>query len=227
MNQSGRGDDLRPREKLLLCGPSALSDAELIAIFLRTGTKGLPVMDMALQLLKSFGGIRGLLEAKQSTLMQTPGIGDAKYVQLKATLELTERYLRTRMDRGDVISDPATTRQFLTSKLRAYGREVFVCLYLDNQHRLIHYEELFLGTIDSASVHPREVVKQVLLYNAAAVIFAHNHPSGIAEPSPADQRITRRLQAALGLIDVRVLDHFIVGDGDVLSFAERGLLQML
>ena len=214
----------RPREKLLNVGASALSDSELLAIFLRTGTKGKPVLELAQDLLVEFGGIRGLLEADHDRLTRTPGIGPAKYVQFKAAVELTERYLLASIERGNAISDPGATRRYLKSKLRGYDREVFACLYLDNQHRLIQYEELFFGTIDGASVHPREVVKKVLQHNAAAVIFAHNHPSGLAEPSQADQRITDRLKAALLLVDVRVLDHMIVGDADVLSFAERGLL---
>ncbi len=214
----------RPREKLLKLGPGALSDAELLAIFLRTGTRGKPVMELARELIGEFGGIRGLLEADQQLLMKTQGLGIAKCVQLKSILELSERYLQEGIERGDAISDPGLTRRYLKSKLRGYSREVFACMFLDNQHRLIKYEELFFGTIDGASVHPREVVKRVLHYNAAAVIFAHNHPSGLAEPSQADQRITERLKSALLLVDVRVLDHMIVGDCEVLSFAEKGLL---
>ena len=214
----------RPREKLITLGPGALSDAELLAIFLRTGVKGKPVLELARELLLRFDGFRGLLEADHQQLMGTVGIGLAKYVQLKVALELSERYLQSGFERGDAISDPGATRRYLKGKLRAQTREVFACMYLDNQHRLIQYEELFFGTIDGASVHPREVVKRVLEKNAAAVIFAHNHPSGVAEPSQADQRITERLKAALALIDVRVLDHLIVGDKEVMSFAERGLL---
>jgi DNA repair protein RadC len=165
-----------------------------------------------------------LLEADAETLTGARGMGPAKFAQLRAALELTQRYLQAGFERGDAISDPAVTRQYLKGKLRGYGREVFACMYLDNQHRLISYEELFFGTIDGASVHPREVVKRVLKHNAAAVIFAHNHPSGVAEPSQADRRITDRLKSALLLVDVRVLDHMIVGDQEVLSFAERGLL---
>lgn len=215
---------MRPQEKLLATGPGQLSDAELLAIFLRTGMKGKPVMALAQELLEQFDGIRGLLEADQDQLTLIQGVGLAKYVLLKAALELSERYLQSGLERGDAISDPGSTRAYLTGKLRGYSREVFACMFLDNQHRLIRYEELFFGTIDGASVHPREVVKRVLEYNAAAVIFAHNHPSGVAEPSQADRRITERLKSALLLIDVRVLDHMIVGDHEVLSFAERGFL---
>ncbi|MBV1876442.1 MAG: DNA repair protein RadC [Pseudomonadales bacterium] len=214
----------RPREKLVALGPSALSDAELLAIFLRTGVKGMPVMELARKLLIDFGGLSGLLRADYQQLTGTVGVGLAKYVQLKAALELTERYLQSGLQRGAVISDPNATRQYLKTRMKGYEREVFACMYLDNQHRLIRYEELFFGTIDGATVHPREVVKRALENNAAAVIFAHNHPSGIAEPSQADRRITERLKAALAMIDVRVLDHFIVGDESVLSFAERGIL---
>jgi len=181
-------------------------------------------MMLARQLLERFDGVRGLLEASDADVIAAAGIGIAKYVQLKAALELSERYLQCGFERGDAITDPGITRRFLMSKLRGYPREVFACMYLDNQHRLIKYEELFFGTIDGASVHPREVVKQVLAHNAAAVIFAHNHPSGVAEPSQADQRITDRLKSALMLVDVRVLDHMVVGDQEVVSFAERGFL---
>ncbi len=214
----------RPREKLLSFGAASLSDAELLAIFLRTGTRTKPVMYLARDLLNEFQGVRGLLEADKQTLIGAYGIGEAKFAQLHAALELTERYLQAGFERGEAITDPGTTRRFLKSKLRGYAREVFACLFMDNQHRLIKYEELFFGTIDGASVHPREVVKHALKHNAAAVIFAHNHPSGVAEPSQADQRITDRLKSALLLVDVRVLDHMIVGDKEVLSFAERGLL---
>jgi len=173
----------RPREKLLSFGAASLSDAELLAIFLRTGTRMKPVMALARDLLNEFHGVRGLLEADKQTLIGAYGIGEAKFAQLHAALELTERYLQAGFERGDAITDPGTTRRFLKSKLRGYAREVFACLYMDNQHRLIKYEELFFGTIDGASVHPREVVKHALKHNAAAVIFAHNHPSGVAEPS--------------------------------------------
>lgn len=213
-----------PRERLLERGAGALTDAELIAIFLRTGLPGKTVVALAGELLAEFGGVRGLLEADHTTLRSKPGIGEAKFAQLRAVLELSDRYLAATFSRVAVISDPEATRRYLKSKLRGYGQEVFACMHLDNQHRLIVYEELFFGTIDGASVHPREVLKRVLKHNAAAVIFAHNHPSGIAEPSQADRRITERLKAALTLVDVRVLDHMIVGDEEVLSFAERGIL---
>jgi|TARA_B100000315_G_scaffold86494_1_gene79291 DNA repair protein RadC len=214
----------RPREKLLEQGAAALSDVELLAIFIRTGVKGRSAIDVARDLLRDFGGLRGLIEADAGSVCNCRGIGVAKYAQIRASLELFERYLLESLDRGDAISDPGKTRRFLKGKLRKYSREVFACLYLDNQHRLIKFEELFFGTIDGASVHAREVVKRALDHNAAAVIFAHNHPSGVAEPSQADRRITDRLKSALLLVDVRVLDHMVVGDREVISFAERGYL---
>jgi len=214
----------RPREKLIANGAGSLSDVELIAIFLRTGTRSKSVLAMADDLIQQWGGIRGLLDTDYKTLTSCHGVGLAKYVQLQAALELGERYLYASLDRGDGLLDPGTTRSFLKSKLRGYDREVFACLFLDNQHRVISYEELFFGTIDGASVHPREVLKRVLHHNAAAVIFAHNHPSGVAEPSQADRRITDRLKSALSLVDVRVLDHMIIGDAEVMSFAEAGFI---
>jgi DNA repair protein RadC len=214
----------KPREKLLEKGASSLSDTELLSIFLRTGVKGKPVLYLADELLTRFDGLRGILEAEFESLKEVNGIGLAKFVQLKAALELSTRFLEKGFKKRDAIEDPGATKRYLKGKLRSYQREVFAVMYLDNQHRLIQYEELFFGTIDSASVHPREVVKRVLALNAAAVIFAHNHPSGRADPSQADQRITDRLKSALSLVDVRVLDHMIIGDTEVLSFAESGLL---
>lgn len=214
----------RPREKLLNLGAQALTDVELLSIFLGPGVKGRSVLDIARDLLDRFGGFRALLDARPEQIIGLPGMGIAKCAQIRATLELTDRYLRAVFDRGEPITDPRTTRRYLKFKLGRYTREVFAVMFLDNQHRLISYEELFFGTIDGASVHPREVVVRALENNAAAVILAHNHPSGVAEPSQADQRITERLISALQLVDVRVLDHMIVGEGEVLSFAERGLL---
>ncbi|MEZ5448090.1 MAG: DNA repair protein RadC [Thiolinea sp.] len=215
--------DERPREKLLIRGAQSLSDAELLAIFLRTGTRGKTAVDLARELLHEFGSLRALFEADESGFCAANGLGQAKFVQLQAVLEMSRRYLRERLQRGDALSDPDAVRVFLTSKLRDRQAEVFACLFLDNRHRVLHFDELFYGTIDGASVHPREVVRRALKHNAAAVILAHNHPSGVAEPSQADERITQRLRDALALIDVRVLDHFIIGD-QVVSFAERGLL---
>ena len=214
----------RPREKLLNNGPASLSDVELLAVFLGTGTQTHSVMCVARNLLDRFGGMKGLLDANPVDLAKSPGLGNAKIASLLASLELTERYLRSAFTRTDVISDPGMTRRFVRNRLSGYQREVFACVFLDNQHRVIDYEELFFGTIDGASVHPREVIKRALVHNAAAVIFAHNHPSGVAEPSQADQRITARLKSALALVDIRVLDHVIVGEADIVSFAERGIL---
>ncbi len=215
----------RPREKLLLRGPGALSDAELLAIFLRTGVPGKSAVDLARDLLNEYGGLRTLLEADQKQFCRGHGLGLAKYTQLQAVLEMSRRHLRETLERGDALSNPSDTRRFLTARLRGYPHEVFACLFLDNRHRVIRFDEMFTGTIDGASVHPREVVKRALAHNAAAVIFAHNHPSGVAEPSRADETLTRRLKDALALVDIRVLDHLIIGDGeDVVSFAERGLL---
>ncbi len=214
----------RPREKLLALGPKALSDAELLAIFLRVGCVGKSAVDLARELLQEYGGLRPLLEASQSDFCKGLGLGSAKYAQLQAVLEMGRRHLSATMKEGDLLTSPHLVRNYLSAQLRHQAQEVFAVLFLDNQHRLIAYEEMFFGTIDGASVYPREVVKKALAKNAAAVILAHNHPSGIAEPSQADQHITRRLQDALQLVDVRVIDHMVVGDKEVVSFAERGLL---
>jgi DNA repair protein RadC len=214
----------RPREKLLSLGPQALSDAELLAICLRTGSAGCDAVELARRLLQEYGGLRELLQADRNRFCATHGLGSAKYTLLQAVLELARRHLGETLRRSDPLHNPAETRRYLTARLRDYPYEVFACLFLDTRHRIIRYEELFRGTIDGASVHPREVVRQALLHNAAAVIFAHNHPSGIAEPSDADQRITRRLKDALALVDIRVLDHVIIGDQTATSFAQRGLL---
>jgi len=214
----------RPREKLQLRGAESLSDAELLAIFLRTGIRGKTAVDLARDLLNEYGTLRKLLGADHDRFCQSAGLGTAKFVQLQAVLEMSRRHLRETLNRSEPLTSPADTRRFLLAQLRDYDFEVFACLFLDNRNRVICFEKLFNGTINGASVHPREVVKKSLQHNAAAVIFAHNHPSGIAEPSNADKHLTRQLQDALSLIDTRVLDHLIVGDGDVLSFAERGLL---
>ncbi len=214
----------RPREKLLQQGPESLTDAELLAIFLRTGTVGQTALDLARGLLVTFGGVRGVLEAGRDAFCAEPGMGDSKYAQLQAALELTRRHMLETLQRGDCLTSSALTRNYIRTRMRAYEREVFLCLFLDNQHRVIAQEELFYGTIDGSMVHPREVVRRSLHHNAAALIFAHNHPSGVAEPSQADISITRRLKNALALVDIRTLDHLVVGDSDVTSLAERGLL---
>lgn len=214
----------RPREKLLMRGPQALSDAELLAIFLRTGVTGKTAVDLARELLTEFGSLRHLLSASEKRFCRAPGLGQAKYAQLQAVLEIGRRYLHESLARGDALENPQQTREYLTAQLRGHPHEVFACLFLDNRHRVLSFDEMFQGTIDGATIHPREIVRRALAHNAAAVIFAHNHPSGVPEPSESDKDITRRLQAALALIDVRVLDHFIVGDARATSFAERGLL---
>lgn len=211
-----------PREKLIQRGPESLSDAELLAIFLRTGTQGMNVLELADKLLQEFGSLRKLFSATEEEFCQHKGIGQAKYVQLQAVLEMTQRYLAETLNRGDALTSPTHTKLYLSSVLRDRQREAFYILFLDNQNRVIKDEVMFEGTIDAASVYPREVVKRALFHNAAALILAHNHPSGVAEPSQADRRITRRLSDALALVDIRVLDHFVVGDGEVVSFAERG-----
>lgn len=213
----------RPREKLLARGPQALSDAELLAILLRTGVPGVTAVDLARELLGQFGGLRALLKADRAQVCSARGLGRAKYAQLQAILEMGRRHLYERLERGEALSRPEDAKAFLCARLRDCEHEVFACLFVDNRHRILAFEELFRGTIDGASVHPREVVKRVLHHNAAAVILAHNHPSGVAEPSQADQQITLRLREALGLIDVRVLDHIVVGDAPV-SLAERGVI---
>lgn len=214
----------RPREKMLERGSAALSDAELLAIFLRTGSAGRTAIDLARELLDAFGGLRALLAADRETFCRRRGLGDAKYAQLQATLEMGRRHLDEEVLRGEALTSSEATRRYLAARLRDRTCEVFACLFLDNRHRVIAFEELFRGTIDGASVHPREVVKHALARNAAALILAHNHPSGVAEPSQADEVITRRLKSALGLVDIRVLDHLVVGDTGCVSFAERGLL---
>lgn len=214
----------RPREKLLSRGASVLSDAELLAIFLRTGCAGRSAVDLARDLLIEFGGLRQILESDQREFCRAHGLGQAKFAQLQAVLEMNRRHLSATLNTGQIFTSPQTVKAYLQAELRHQPREVFAILLLDSQHRLLAYKELFKGTIDGASVYPREVVKIALANNAAAVILAHNHPSGIAEPSQADRRITGRLKEALGLVDIRVLDHLVVGDGEVVSFAERGIL---
>ncbi|PKM11939.1 MAG: hypothetical protein CVV13_07140 [Gammaproteobacteria bacterium HGW-Gammaproteobacteria-3] len=216
--------DERPREKLLQRGPGALTDAELLAIFLRTGVAGKSAVAMAQDLLAEFGSLRSLLDADRQSFCRSHGLGAAKYTQLQAVLEMARRHFNEILQRGDALTSPEITRAYLSAQLRGYSYEVFACLFLDNQHRVIKLEELFRGTLDSASVYPREVAKRVLHHNAAAVIFAHNHPSGICEPSQSDKHITDKLKQALALFDIRVLDHFIIGDGQPYSFAEHGLI---
>lgn len=215
----------RPREKLKLRGPAALSDAELLALFLRTGTRGASAVDVARRVMQHFGGWRALLESEEEVFCAQPGLGQASFSLLRAVQEISRRHLRESLERDQVFSNPEAVRRFLRANLRHRQREVFAALLMDSQHRLIHFEELFLGTVDSAQVFPRELVKLALRYNAAAIIVAHNHPSGINEPSQADCVITERIQQALALVGVRLLDHLIVGDGDEVSLAERGVIK--
>ena len=213
----------RPREKLIRRGAGALSDAELLAIFLRTGVAGSSAVDLARQLLLDYGSLRRVLETDAKTFCAGKGLGLAKFAQLQAALEIAGRHLAENLGRGDCLTKPSQTRSYLRACLRDYDYEVFACLMLDNRNRVIAFRELFRGTIDGAAVYPREVVKQALADNAAAVILAHNHPSGVCEASQADIRITERLQKALALVDIRVLDHVIVGDG-VTCLSEQGLV---
>ena len=214
----------RPREKLAERGAEALSDAELLAIFLRTGTPGRSAVDLARDLLSRFGGLRTLLAADEAAFCAAPGLGRAKYLQLRAVTEMTRRYLGESLRRGEAIESAHAARDYLAARLRDGGREVFAVLLLDTRHRVLAYEELFHGTVDGAAVHPREVVKRALHHNAAACIAAHNHPSGVAEPSASDHQLTDRLRQALDLVEVRLLDHFVIGEGEVTSFAQRGYL---
>ncbi|MFJ2489654.1 DNA repair protein RadC [Pseudomonas sp. NPDC087639] len=212
----------RPREKLLEQGSGALSDAELLAIFLRTGVTGKSAVDLARHLLNQFGSLRALLEADLVAFSKQLGLGPAKFAQLQAVLEMSRRHLAERMRKKPALESPQAVRDYLKSMLRHEPHEVFGCLFLDSKHQVLVFEALFRGSIDNTSVHPREVVKRALANNAAAVILCHNHPSGNTDPSQADRLLTKRLQKALELIDVRVLDHFIVGDGEPLSMAECG-----
>ena len=214
----------RPREKLLRKGPEALSDAELVALFVRSGTRGRTAVDIARLAIVASGGLRGLLDLAWEDFCRLPGFGPARYVELQACLEIGRRHLATQLDRGEPLNSPDDTSRFLMAKLRHYPFEVFSCLFLDNRHRVIEFEELFRGTIDGTSVHAREVVRRALNHNAAAVIFAHNHPSGVAEPSQADRVITDKLISALSMVEVTVIDHLVVGDGECVSFVELGLL---
>lgn len=214
----------RPREKLLQRGAAALTEAELLAIFLRTGIAGKSAVDLSRELLVRFAGLRGLMRASQAEFCAAKGLGAAKYAQLQAVLEIARRHLGETLPSRMPLNDPRAVRQYLSAQLRDLGHEVFAGLFLDSQHRMIAYEALAQGTLNAASVYPREVVKRALGLGAGAVIFAHNHPSGVAEPSAADRSLTQRLKTALALVDVAVLDHFVVGDGEMVSFAERGWL---
>lgn len=214
--------DERPREKLLQRGAAVLSDAELLAVLLGSGVAGRNVLDLSRGLLMRFGGLRQFLEADRDAVLREPGLGLVKYAQLQALLEIGRRYLDESISREAVLENPASVRRYLKSRLRHEASEVFGCLFLDTKHRPLAFEVLFRGTINQASVYPREVVRRSLLHNAAALILCHNHPSGHSEPSEDDVHMTLVLKRALALIDVRVLDHVIVGDGEPLSMIEQG-----
>ena len=214
--------DERPREKLLAHGAAALADAELLAIFIGCGGRGRSAVDLGRALLAGHGGLRGLLDRPPAELVALPGLGPARACALAAALELGTRHLGQQLQRGEALSDPAQAGAYFSRKLRPLPHEVFACLFLDTRHRVIAYEELFRGTLDGSEVHPREVARRALQHNAAALIFGHNHPSGNPEPSAADRAVTARLKQALALVEVRVLDHFVVGDGAATSMAQRG-----
>ena len=212
----------RPREKLLARGPGALSDAELLAIFLGSGLRGRDAVQTSRELLAAHGPLRTLLENEPKLLARLPGLGPARACRLAAALELGHRHLAASLERGETLTDPMAAGRYFAQRLRAREHEVFAALFLDTRHRALGFEELFRGTVDGAEVHPREIVRRALSHNAAAVIVGHNHPSGCAEPSSADRAITARLKQALSLVDVRLLDHFVIGDGPPVSLASRG-----
>lgn len=217
-------NDLMPREKLLKFGATALEDHELLAIFLRTGIKGCPVMQLSEQVLTHFGSLRALLSADKKAFCAVKGLGITQFIQLQAITEMTKRYLKQEMFNVPVMTEPDIVKLFLHTELQHEEREVFMVLFLDNQHRLIKKERLFLGTINISAVYPREIIKEALYCNAAAIILAHNHPSGIAEPSYSDQMITQKIKESAALMEIRVLDHFIVGKEACYSFAENQLI---
>lgn len=212
----------RPREKLLNCGASSLSDAELLAIFIRTGVKGCNAVELARNLLQQFGDLGRLVAATKREFCQVKGVGEAKFVQLQAVMEMARRALAEPLKRGVVMESAQAAKAYVASQLAHEGNECFAVILLDAQHRMIEFKVLFQGTIHQTSVYPRVIVQTALACHSAAVILCHNHPSGVAEPSQADLRITTRISDALALVDVNVLDHLIVGRGEVVSLAERG-----
>ncbi len=214
----------RPREKLLLHGAANLSDAELLAIFFCTGSRGKTALDIARELLQEHGGLKKIINTDPALLLQKKGLGKAKYAALKAAIELGRRYLEEDLPLGKPLTNSYLTKRFLANRLKDYPHEVFACLFLDNLNRIICYEELFHGTINESNVYPRELVKRGLKHNAAKVILAHNHPSGSPTPSESDQETTQLLQKALTLVSIQVIDHIVVGNNQTLSFAEVGLL---
>ncbi|KFA58277.1 hypothetical protein A9G34_06710 [Gilliamella sp. Choc4-2] len=212
---------LMPREKLLKFGVEALSDAELLALFLRTGTRNLPVLALSQSLLNDFGSLYNLINASHQDFCQKNGLGTAKYTQLKAVVELSSRYLKVKMAHENLLSSPSVTHHYLASRLANKDREIFMVIFLDNQHHVISSEEMFVGTYNCVEVHPREIVRRALQHNAAALILAHNHPSGMAEPSQADRHLTQKIEEVCRLVDIRVIDHIVIGKGEYVSFAER------
>ncbi|MCH8071005.1 MAG: DNA repair protein RadC [Proteobacteria bacterium] len=224
MSEDVRPEPVTLRSKVLNETARSLSESELLAVLLQTGSRSGPALDLSRALLARFGGLRKLLNAERRTLAAENGVGEARLAILLVLPELARRYFEETLPRGEAIRSPADTETFLLARLRDRPHEVFCCLYLDNRHRVLCFEELFRGTIDGTSVYPREIVKQALAVNAAAIILAHNHPSGVAEPSQADERITRRIRSALELVDIRLLDHLIIGDGTSTSLASRGML---
>ena len=216
--------DDRPREKLLKRGPNALTDSELLAIFLRTGVQGKNVVELARDMLAHFGGLKNLFAADYASFTAFKGLGQAKFVQLQACLEMSQRYLAEQLTTGDAINNPNEVKSYIQSRLVGRKNEVFAVLFLNNQHQILSFEELFFGTVNASSVHPRVVVQRALAINAAAIIVSHNHPSGVAEASHSDIDITRSLKAAMNLIDVRLLDHLIIAGHQVTSMAEQGLV---
>lgn len=224
MSEDARPEPLAPRSRLKNHSAASLSETELLAVLLQSGSRPAPALDLSRRLLARFGGLRKLLHAEPRALAAESGVGNARLAVLRVLPELARRYFEETLPIGEAIRSPADTETFLMARLRDRPHEVFCCLYLDNRHRVLLFEELFRGTIDGTSVYPREVVKQALTVNAAAIILAHNHPSGVAEPSQADERITRRVKSALELVDIRLLDHLIIGDGISTSLASRGML---
>ncbi len=224
MSEDVRPEPVTLRSKVLNETARSLSESELLAVLLQTGSRSGSALDLSRALLARFGGLRKLLNAERRTLAAENGVGEARLAILLVLPELARRYFEETLPRGEAIRSPADTETFLLARLRDRPHEVFCCLYLDNRHRVLCFEELFRGTIDGTSVYPREIVKQALAVNAAAIILAHNHPSGVAEPSQADERITRRIRSALELVDIRLLDHLIIGDGTSTSLASRGML---
>ncbi|QLB13794.1 DNA repair protein RadC [Bisgaardia hudsonensis] len=215
-------NEMMPREKLLECGAEALDDKELLAIFLRTGIKNCPIMQLSELVITHFGSLRALITANKQDFCRVKGLGITQFIQLQACTEMTKRYLQQELSLSENFTNPEQVRIYLQAELESREREIFVVLFLDTKHRLIKKEEMFLGTINSASVYPREIMKTALYCNAAAIILAHNHPSGVSEPSLSDRQITDRIQKIAEFMEIRVLDHFVIGKGNYFSFAENG-----